>query len=131
MKSLLLKRGIAFVIDVYVITLIVFGAVWFVTGDIALLAHNLWIAFVPAYILLLLKDIFRSSLGKLLMKIEVVDFHDRDSKIPLWKLFLRNVATPIWIVDVILLLSVGKKQKLMDSVLALDVIYFGKNGISL
>jgi len=29
------------------------------------------------------------------------------------------------------LLAGVKKQKLMDSVLALDVIYFGKNGISL
>ena len=69
-----------------------------------------------------MKDIWGRSIGKQLMKIKVVNFHDCFSKVSVWKLILRNIASPIWVVDVILVLYIGKKQKLMDAALDLDVV---------
>lgn len=113
--KLTVKRAIAFIIDVYFVAFI--GMIL----SYVLKMTDYWIIYGVGCLFALLRDILCGgvSLGKIIMGLRVVDA-TTDTKAPIWKLIIRNITTPIWIVDAIIILS-NDKPRLMDRALSLRV----------
>lgn len=84
-----------------------------------------YIGILLAGIILLLKDVFGRSLGKIVFGLYIVD--DITGRCPkVWKLMLRNLLLPIWIIDGgICLLTTGRR--LADIVLKVRVVEYPPN----
>jgi len=55
----------------------------------------------------LIKDVFGKSVGKLILKLKIVDKNGVCPKF--YILILRQILTPLWMIDVILVLNKNKK----------------------
>lgn len=78
-----------------------------------------------AGIMLLLKDVFGRSPGKIILGLYIVD--DNTGRVPrVWKLMLRNLLLPLWIIDGgICLFTTGRR--LADIVLKVRVVAYPPN----
>ncbi len=81
-----------------------------------------------AGIMLLLKDVFGRSPGKMILGLYIVD--DNTGRKPkAWKLMLRNLLLPLWIIDGgICLFTTGRR--LADIVLKVRVVEYSPNQLN-
>jgi len=117
MNSTITKRTIAFIID-FIFIMLVMSILMYV-----LKSTYFWLNYGVGALFAFLRDIIFGgrSLGKIIMGLKVVDMKTT-TKAPIWKLIVRNITTPIWFVDAIIVLSDNSKSRLMDRALNLKVV---------
>lgn len=119
----LFRREIAFLIDITVVSVSL--------GIIMAIVVRFWEPnFVMAAIhgavhaaAMLCKDLLRPSIGKRIMKMDIVS---RDkSKPKAWKLIVRNLTMGLWFIELPVISSLKNKTetRLTDKLLGLEVVY--------
>lgn len=117
MKTIIIKRVFAFIIDLFFLTFIIA-----VLGKILNVTEFLF-AYVYGIPVLLVRDVVfcGRSLGKIIMGLKVIDVKT-NKRASIWRLIVRNITSPIWFVDAIIVFIDNSKQRLMDRVLDLQVV---------
>lgn len=117
MSSIVKKRMLAFIIDFFFVMLIMSILRY------GFKSESFWLNYGIGVLCVLLRDIIFGgrSLGKIIMGLKVIDTKT-DTRASIWKLIVRNITSPIWFVDAIIVFSDNSNPRLMDRALNLKVV---------
>lgn len=116
MKTVITKRAVAFIIDLFFLTFIIA-----ILGEILNVTEFMF-TYVYGIPILLVRDVIFGgrSLGKIIMGLKIVDVKT-NKRASIWKLIVRNITSPIWFVDAIIIFSNNSIPRIMDRALGLQV----------
>lgn len=118
MGSILIKRETAWLIDLIIATGIVFIPDVLLTR---LTNYNpFFFTVAVGFLLFICKDMSGRSVGKRILGLQIVN-SNKEGRVSLWKLTLRNILSPFWIVDAIICLCT-QGEKIEDLILNITVI---------
>lgn len=125
MKSNLVKRWIAFAIDALILFLVEMGCLLLMGID---LMQSNYIDDYPVLfvfftlLLVLVRDIWGRSIGKMVMGLRIVRTDGTEGKPTVLQLVLRNITTPIWLVEAFFLCKGKTHSRFIDKCLQIDVV---------
>ena len=109
----LLFRGVAFAVDTMICTFISIICLEFLELLITLSSYKFSIAL--GMLLLIFRDVFGKSLGKLLLGLEIVDIKS-NKKAKLYQRLLKNITAPLTVIEGPIALLRKDKKRLGDIV---------------
>lgn len=117
------SRAAAFLVDVAVSFLIILLLAKVLSVETYILSRYL-------VVMLLFRDIFGKSLGKLLLGITIIDFKT-GKKANVWQRILRQLTLPIIAAEMIVVISTKDKRRLGDYWAKTDLKVVGDNSLKL
>ena len=119
---MLLRRGFALLIDLYVFVYLILqtGKYWLPLFAVGEGEMQGFFIMLPITVFIVCRDIFGRSFGKWIMRLKIVQTNTLE-KPPLEKLLLRGIFVPVAPFDAIVVLLTGNPRPI-DRYLGLDVV---------
>ena len=101
----------AFIVDQYICCMLLFIGSFVITGDI--LGYGKHLGVIIPVTLFIFRDVFGRSIGKIILKLEIVDSRT-GKKAALWQRLLKNITAPITVVEILIILLKKEQFRLGD-----------------
>ena len=111
MSKVMLHRIAAFIVDQYICCMLLFIGSFVITGDI--LGYGKHLGVIIPVTLFIFRDVFGRSIGKIILKLEIVDSRT-GKKATLWQRLLKNITAPITVMEILIILLKKEQFRLGD-----------------
>ena len=118
-KTTLIFRGIAFMIDLMMSALIALIIGFLINGGFSL--DNLTMCTLIGSIFMISRDTLGKSLGKYFLGLSIISAEE-NKKTKFYQRWLRNITSPIYIVDILFVLISRRHMKLGDLLAKTNVV---------
>ncbi len=93
------RRMIAFFIDLAIVCVVTY--VLMVLGELLPIKYGGLIAEIIGVLLMIFRDAFGKSPGKIMMRLTVINIHT-NKQAAIYQRILRNITTPLWMLEVLI-----------------------------
>ena len=118
------RRASALLVDQLISIIILFVASFVLTGDIFGYGDHLGV--IIPMLLLVFRDIFGKSIGKVLLGLEIIDIRTGKTA-TLGQRLLKNITTPLTVIEIVILLCKKENLRLGDKLAKTEIRMISQN----